>query len=128
MKSAEEAREALAAAVADLPLTRAEQLAVDEYGRNPDLALLLTSIITKARATEPTSIPSRAPRVDGHCSWCREPMPVPVRPQKGGRTKRFCSAACRQAEYRWRKNPDRYADREQWVTARKGMFSTWKEG
>ena len=48
-----------------------------------------------------------AQRVDGHCSWCRVRMPVPDRTQGGGRSKKFCSAACKQAEYRRRRDDGR---------------------
>lgn len=34
------------------------------------------------------------------CRWCGEAMTVPARPQGGGRTKRFCSPACRAAAHR----------------------------
>lgn len=39
-------------------------------------------------------------RVNGKCSWCGEPMPVPERPQGGGRTKLYCSPAHKQAAHR----------------------------
>ena len=39
-------------------------------------------------------------RVNGHCSWCGDPMPVPERPQGGGRTKLYCSPAHKQAAHR----------------------------
>lgn len=119
---------ALADAVDGLPLSGDEEDALNSWGRDLDRALVLASIITKARQTGITKTQALAERIDGRCSWCRDLMPVPIRPQKGGRTKKFCSAACRQAEYRWRNDPDRYPDREQWVTARKGMFSTIVEG
>lgn len=122
------AGQALADAVDGLPLNADEEDALNLWGQDIDRALLLTSIITKARQAGVTAKPAPAERVDGRCSWCRDLMPVPMRPQKGGRTKKFCSAACRQAEYRWRHDPKRYPDREQWVTARKGMFSTIVQG
>jgi hypothetical protein len=39
-------------------------------------------------------------RVNGKCSWCGDPMPVPERPQGGGRTKLYCSPAHKQAAHR----------------------------
>jgi hypothetical protein len=54
-----------------------------------------------------TRPPAPIQRIDGKCAWCLEPMPVPVRPQGGGRTKKFCSDTCRQAEHRHRKHAER---------------------
>lgn len=62
-------------------------------------------------------------RVDGRCSWCRDPMPVPDRPQAGGRTKLFCSPACKQAEYRHRTDPDRYPDAQTWAVNNRGLYA-----
>lgn len=49
------------------------------------------------QATEGLDTPRR---INGKCSWCGEPMEVPDRPQGGGRTKRFCSEAHKQAAHR----------------------------
>jgi len=121
--TSEAATAALAKAIDGLPLSNREEDYLNETAWDIDRVLMLVSIITKARQTGVTAQPAPAKRVDGRCSWCRDLMPVPMRPQRGGKTKKFCSSACRQAEYRWRHDPERYPDREQWVTARKGMFA-----
>lgn len=46
------------------------------------------------------------PRLDGRCSWCGLAMPVPERPQGGGRSRRFCSPGCKQAHWRWVRKPE----------------------
>lgn len=63
-------------------------------------------------------------RVDGRCAWCRDPMPVPARPQGGGKTKLYCSDRCRIAAYWWRKDPTRNPDRQAWLARhREGLDS-----
>jgi hypothetical protein len=52
------------------------------------------------RATPERMTTDQATRVDGRCSWCGTPMPVPERPQGGGRSKLYCSAGHKQAAYR----------------------------
>jgi hypothetical protein len=68
--------------------------------------------------------PAVPQRIDGVCVWCRDPMPVPARPQGGGRTKRFCSEACKVASHRWTHDPDNNPDAQTWTLARRGLYAT----
>lgn len=52
------------------------------------------------------------------CAWCRETMTPGVRHQGGGPARRFCSPACKQAEYRHRRDPERYPDAQTWAVRR----------
>jgi hypothetical protein len=72
-------------------------------------------------ATPAAAVPER---VNGKCAWCRDSMPVPSRGQGGGRTKRFCSPACKQAHHRWSKDPERYPDARAWTVERRGLYAT----
>jgi hypothetical protein len=69
-----------------------------------------------------------AERIDGRCAWCLDWMPVPDREQGGGRSKKFCSPACKQAEYRHRKQPERYPDAQTWTLARRGPVKVIRDG
>lgn len=73
---------------------KAYGLVVDTPAEHTALMMALASVID-AVATE-----RGGRRVDGRCSWCGDPMPVPERPQGGGRTKLYCSDAHKQAAHR----------------------------
>lgn len=83
-----------------------------------------TKTLTAAEAKAP-AVPER---VNGQCAWCADPMPVPSREQGGGRTKRFCSPACKQAHHRWSRNPDKYPDAQAWTLQRRGLYATKDRG
>lgn len=83
---------------------------------------------TRARKAAPAEVMPAVPaRLNGKCAWCTDPMPVPARQQGGGRTKRFCSAACKQAHHRWTQDPQRFPDAQAWTLAHNGLYASRKK-
>lgn len=94
-----------------------DQLASDRSDHDPiqaAIAAVTTALADDLQARDDARARVAA-RIDGRCSWCRDPMPVPERQQGGGRTKRFCSAQCRLAANRWQNDPEHNADRLTWL-------------
>lgn len=91
----------------DLYRAETDQMMRDHFFRTAllrlgptQLANLIEALIDPSIDQLRKSLTASAGRLNGRCSWCGGPMPVPERPQGGGRTKLYCSDAHKQAAHR----------------------------